>query len=104
MLPYLGFDPGTSNSTTKRCISLQKIAFCAFFDELQNENCFLKQLVFCSNLLSKLEKSCFEKPFLFLQFIKKAQKAIFGAKYIFIFFLYSEVAVHIPVPLMYSSP
>ena len=67
----------------KNCISLQKIPFLAFFLELQNENGFLKKLFsifLCSNLFSKLDLSCFKKPFSFCSSGKKAQKAIFWSE------------------------
>ena len=68
----------------EKCISLHKIAFLAFFVNCKDENGFQKQFVLCSNLFSKLEKSCFKKPFPFCSPQKKAEKQFFGVEYIFL--------------------
>ena len=67
----------------KKCISLQKIAFSAFFQNCKNEIGFLKQLF--SILLNKLLHKIMEKSGLkihvhFLQFTKKAEKANFWSE------------------------
>ena len=58
----------------------KKLLFQPFFLNCINENGFLKQLF--SILLNILlhNTNCFKKPFSFLQFTKKAQKAIFWSK------------------------
>ena len=60
--------------------SYEKFVFCSikllfqpYFLSCKIENSFLKQLfsiILCSNLFSKMEKSCFKKPFSILQFRK----------------------------------
>ena len=66
----------------KKCILLQKIAFCAFFVNCKNENGFFSNFSpILNNLLDKLlHKTIGAKllkiPFSFLQLDKNAQKAI----------------------------
>ena len=52
---------------------LKKIAFWAFFRELQNESGFLKHFVLCCDLLEKL----LQKAIFILQLTKKDRKAFF---------------------------
>ena len=61
----------------KKCISLQKIAFWAFFHELLNWN-WLFQAIFL-HLLNKLlhKPNCLKKPIYNLQFMKKGWKGNF---------------------------
>ena len=70
----------STKRTKKCCILLQKMAFSAFFLELQNWNGSLKQLF--SNLLNKslhntMEKGCFKKAIFSLQFTEKGWKRHF---------------------------
>ena len=70
----------TSNIKKKKLFFRHKIAFCAFFRQLQNENCFLKH-VFSILLNKSLHKlNCLKKQFHILQQIKNAKKAIFWRK------------------------
>ena len=71
----------------KKCILLQKIAFFSLFCELQTMKMefsatFLQLsyvVIYLSNYLN-LEKSCLKIHFHFLQFTKKAEKAIFWSE------------------------
>ena len=68
---------------TKKCILLQKIAFLAFFGQLQIENCFFMEfysIFWCSNLFSILEKICVQKQFSFCSLRTKAEKAKFWSE------------------------
>ena len=61
------------DSYEKIVLCSKKLLFQPYFLSCKIENGFLKQLFsifLCSNLFSKMEKSCFKKPFSILQFRK----------------------------------
>ena len=90
--------------------SYEKIVFCSikllfqpYFLNCKIQNDFLKQLFsifLCSELFSKMEKSCFKKPFSFLQFRKKAQKVIFWSEK---HFLYEKPIIYFYWEKVFSS-
>ena len=68
------------DSYEKIVLCSKKLLFQPYFLSCKIENGFLKQLFsifLCSNLFSKMEKSCFKKPISFLQVKKKGWKSNF---------------------------
>ena len=75
------FTSEASSVYEKMYFCAKKLLFEHFFVSYKMKMTSLKQFILCSNLFSKLDKSCFKEAIFILQLAKKnAQKAIFRRK------------------------